>query len=64
MSAPRIDVKQARHDVIASDALLVCAYDSEDKFSSNQLEGAIALDDLRSRQDDISQDRELIFYCA
>lgn len=64
MSAPKIDVKQARHDVEVSDALLVCAYDSEDKFVSNHLQGAIALDELRSEEGELSKQRELIFYCA
>ena len=39
MVPPKIDVKQARHDVEAGDALLVCAYDSREKFESNHLEG-------------------------
>lgn len=64
MSAPKIDVKQARHDVEVSDALLVCAYDSEEKFASNHLQGAIPLADLRSQEDTLSNQRELIFYCA
>jgi rhodanese-related sulfurtransferase len=64
MAGPKIDVKQARHDIEASDALLVCAYDSEDKFESNHLQGAIPLDELRSNEEELSKQRELIFYCA
>jgi rhodanese-related sulfurtransferase len=64
MSAPKIDVQQAKQNVEKSDALLVCAYDSEDKFAANHLQGAISLDDLREREDQLSQQRELIFYCA
>jgi rhodanese-related sulfurtransferase len=64
MTAPKIDVKQARHDVEASDALLVCAYDSEEKFASNHLQGAIPLDELQSKEGELSKQRELIFYCA
>ena len=64
MAAPKIDVKQARHDVEVSDALLVCAYDSEDKFASNRLQSAIALDELRGKEEELSKQRELIFYCA
>lgn len=64
MSAPKIDVKQARHDVDVSDALLVCAYDSQDKFASNHLQNAIPLGELRSKEDELSKQRELVFYCA
>ena len=64
MSAPRIDVRQARHDLEEFDALLVCAYDSGEKFASNHLEGAISLHDLHRREDDLSKQHELIFYCA
>ena len=64
MNAQRINVKQARHDVEVSDALLVCAYDSQEKFEQNHLEGAISLDEFRSREDSIGKERELIFYCA
>lgn len=63
-SAPKIDVKQARHDVEVSDALLVCAYDSKEKFEANHLQGAISLDELKSMEDELSQQRELVFYCA
>lgn len=64
MTVPKIDVKQAQHDVEASDALLVCAYDSEEKFASNHLHGAIPLEELQSQEDNLSRHRELIFYCA
>ena len=45
-------------------ALLVCAYESDDKFKHVHLEGAIALSELRRQQGAMSRDRELIFYCA
>lgn len=64
MAAEKINVKQARNDVEVSDALLVCAYDSQEKFEANHLEGAIALDELQSKEDSLSKQRELIFYCA
>jgi rhodanese-related sulfurtransferase len=64
MPASKMDVKQARHDVEVSDALLVCAYDSEEKFASNRLQGAIPMDELRAIEEELSKQRELIFYCA
>ncbi|BDD86018.1 rhodanese-like domain-containing protein [Desulfofustis limnaeus] len=44
-------------------ALLVCAYDSDEKFNTYRLEGAISLSEFASRLDAIDRDRELIFYC-
>jgi rhodanese-related sulfurtransferase len=64
MADKKIDVNQARHDVEVSDALLVCAYDDQEKFEKYHLAGAISLDDLRSQEDSLSKERELIFYCA
>lgn len=64
MSVETIDAKQARHDLEVSDAILVCAYDNPDKFAQNHLQGAIALDELRSQEEALSRQRELIFYCA
>jgi rhodanese-related sulfurtransferase len=64
MSTTKINVRQAQHDLEQSDALLVCAYDSRDKFASNHLQGAIPLDDLRSIEYELSKQRELIFYCG
>lgn len=42
--------------------LLVCAYDSDEKFRQNHLEGALSLDDFRSRLDSIPKDRSIVFY--
>lgn len=64
MAVSKIDVTQARNDIEVSDALLVCAYDSQEKFRQNHLQGAISLDDLRSQEQSLSKQRELIFYCA
>ena len=48
---------------VKSGALLVCAYDSQQKFEQNHLEQAISLDEFRSRADSLAKDREIIFYC-
>lgn len=63
MSAERIDPRQA-HEDLASGALLVCAYDDDEKFQQNQLEGALALSDFQAQEDSIPKSREIIFYCA
>jgi hypothetical protein len=64
MSRSKIDVSQAKKDLEESDALLVCAYDSQEKFAANHLQGALSLDELRSRESSLPKQQELIFYCA
>ena len=60
----RISVEDARRKVTAGSALLVCAYDDDDKFKNNHLEGAISLADFRSKLPSLSTDQEIIFYCG
>jgi rhodanese-related sulfurtransferase len=65
MAAERIDPMRARdHLELDSAAVLVCAYDSDDKFEENHLQGAISLNEFRARENMVAKDRELIFYCA
>lgn len=58
----RISVEEARRKVQAGQALLVCAYDDEEKCNKIRLEGAISLRDLEARRP--SKQQELIFFCA
>ncbi len=60
----RILPQTVREDVTSGQALFVCAYDDEDKFKANHLEGAISLSDFRSRLSSLPKDQEIIFYCA
>lgn len=61
----KITPQEARDRVEADPpALLVCAYDSEEKFRLNHLDGALSLDALRSREPRLRKDAEIIFYCA
>jgi hypothetical protein len=60
----RIGVAQARREVEAGRALLVCAYDDERKCRELRLENAIALHDLQRRVDSVPHNQALIFYCA
>jgi rhodanese-related sulfurtransferase len=64
MAVQRISPREARLKVQQGEALLVCAYDSAEKFSQLHLEGALSLDTFRSRLADFPLDREIIFYCA
>jgi hypothetical protein len=60
----RADVQETSGKVAAGQALLVCAYDSDDKFAQYQLDGAISLAELKEKSDGLSMDQEIIFYCA
>jgi rhodanese-related sulfurtransferase len=64
-SVERINPQQAHAHMRADEkALLVCAYDSEEQFQQNRLEGAISLSAFASRVGTIPKEREIIFYCA
>src|SRR4051812_46226710 len=63
--ADRISPQEARRHLQADpNALLVCAYDSDEKFRQNRLDGAISLADFQARERSLPKDREIIFYCA
>lgn len=60
----RIPVEEARQRAQSGAALLVCAYDSDEKFQKMHLEGALSLGELSSRRSTLQKDQEIIFYCA
>jgi rhodanese-related sulfurtransferase len=60
----RVRPVEAREKTTTGRALLVCAYDDEQKCKQMNLQGSITLNDLKSRQDSIPKDREIIFYCG
>ncbi len=65
MANPALVGPQETHQKLnAGAALLVCAYDSDEKFKTMPLEGAISLSAFQSRFPSLSKDQEIIFYCA
>ena len=50
--------------VKAGIAVLVCAYNDDEAFQKNRLQGAISYGYFSSRAPEISKDQEIIFYCA
>jgi hypothetical protein len=65
MSASRIDVQKARRDLENPDgAMLVCAYDDDQKCRQNNLEGSIPFNTFKTQEGSIPKEREVIFYCA
>lgn len=60
----RISAEATRAAVVGGKSLLVCAYDSEEKFRSFHLEGAISLSDFKNRIEGLEKNTGIIFYCA
>ena len=58
----RIDVQEAAARLGSGEALLVCAYDNDQKFANYHLEGAISLAEFQERIGTLSRDQEIIFY--
>jgi hypothetical protein len=52
-----------RQKVADGTALLVCAYESDDKFKYFQLDGAISFNTFKSMLGSMASDQEIIFYC-
>lgn len=59
----RVTPEQAR-TLVAKGALLVCAYEDEDKCNKLALPRAVSLAELRRRADTLPRDTPLILYCA
>ncbi|THB76522.1 MAG: ArsR family transcriptional regulator [Desulfobulbaceae bacterium] len=57
-----ITAAEAHQLVADGNGLLVCAYDSDEKFSKFQLEGAIPLSDYQKRVSRLDKSQTIIFY--
>jgi hypothetical protein len=64
MSAQRIDSEQVRRDVDSGEALLVCAYDEQEKCRKYTLPNALSLSELSAQEKTLARDRKIVFYCA
>lgn len=60
----RVTPEEARRKMDAGQAILVCGYESDEKFHSMHLEGAESLSRFQARLPDIPKEQEIIFYCA
>ena len=61
--AEKISPYDAHIKVAGGSALLVCAHE-DSKCCDMLLEGAILLSELQVREDTLSKDQEIIFYCS
>jgi rhodanese-related sulfurtransferase len=64
MEVPRITPEEAHRKVQSGEALLVCAYEDEEKCRQMHLEGAIHMQELEQELSQLDKEKELIFYCA
>jgi hypothetical protein len=64
MEPERISAPEVREKIMNKSALLVCAYDGEDKFKQFHLGGAISLDAFKLKTDELAKNQEIFFYCA
>jgi hypothetical protein len=63
MSKPkRISPDETRREMKSGDLTLVCAYDDDEKFERNALDGAIALSEFRTRLPTLSKSEKIAFY--
>lgn len=60
----RVTAEEVRSKVSRDEAILVCAYEDPAAFMSMHLEGAISLQDFRSRAPSLDRSQEIVFYCA
>jgi hypothetical protein len=60
----RISPEEVNKKLKAGSALLVCAYDDEEKFRMFHIEGALSFNQFKSKLPSISKDQEIVFYCA
>ncbi len=64
MDTPRITPEEARQKVQHGDALLVCAYDDQERCRNLHLEGAMDMQELQEKLPELDKEQEIIFYCA
>lgn len=63
-SVQRLDARTVAQRVESGQALLVCAYEDDEKFSRVALEGAIPPSEFRLLEPVLDREQPLIFYCA
>jgi hypothetical protein len=60
----RISPEEARRKIQSGEAILVCAYEDEEKCKKMMLESSISLKEMESKISSIPKEKEIIFYCA
>lgn len=60
----RISPEAAYDHVKSGEAILVCAYDDDERCKRIQIDGGITLHQLESQLESLQAKKEIIFYCA
>jgi hypothetical protein len=60
----RVTAEEIHQRLKSGTALLVCAYEDDAKFKKLQLQGAISLNEFKSRLPSLAKPQEIVFYCA
>jgi hypothetical protein len=63
-AAELIAVADAHEKVIGEQALLVCAYNSDETFNKMRLKNAIPLSEFKEKLATVDMEKMIIFYCA
>ena len=61
---PRVRPEEIKERVQSGEALLVCAYDDDEKFKAMRLEKALSLKQFQEIQLSLAREKEIVFYCA
>ena len=65
MAATRISPAETRERLRARPpALLVCAYDDEQKCAAMRIPGSLTLQELNARLSSLPVTQEIVFYCG
>jgi hypothetical protein len=60
----RVSPEEIYQGLKSGAVLLVCAYEDEAKFRKLQLQGAISLNQFKSKLPSLAKEQEIVFYCA
>jgi hypothetical protein len=65
MTVPiKISAEEVYQKLKSSDAILVCAYDSDEKYERFRIENSIPFSQFKSMLPSLPKAQEIIFYCA
>lgn len=60
----RISPAEVMQKMETGEALLVCAYENDEKFQRYQLDGAISYGEFQNMLGSLDKSQEIVFYCA
>lgn len=60
----RITAEETRQKVTDGKALLVCAYEDDERCRQMHLQGAMLFTEFTLKLPELPKDQEIIFYCA